>query len=114
MPVILERNNDVNRRNVYGKCHLIRLITLLLVRTIKSKYLRKSTTPNSFKCAIREVIDRRIMKLRTPFTVFPNPLRDFDYIHDFSYQLPEEKKSLFWEKECKLHPTKSTCKLYDV
>ena len=54
------------------------------------------------------------MKLRTPFTVFPNPLRDLDYIHDFSYQLPEEKKNLFWEKECKLHPTKSACKLYEV
>ncbi len=54
------------------------------------------------------------MKLRTPFTVFPNLLRDLDHMHDFSYQLPEEKKNLFWEKECKLHPTKATCKLYDV
>ena len=54
------------------------------------------------------------MKLRTPFTVFPNPLRDLDYIHDFSYQLPQENNNLFWEKECNLYPTKSTCKLYEV
>ena len=54
------------------------------------------------------------MKLRTPFTVFPNPLRDLDYIHDFSYELRKQKQDLFWEKECKLHPAKSTCKLYEV
>ena len=54
------------------------------------------------------------MKLRTPFTVFTNPLRDLDYIHDFSYQLPQENNNLFWEKECNLHPAKSTCKLYEV
>ncbi len=54
------------------------------------------------------------MKLRSPFTVLANPLRDFDYLHDFSYQLPEVKNNLFWEKECNLHPSKSTCKLYEV
>ncbi len=54
------------------------------------------------------------MKLRTPFTVVPNLLRDIVYIHDFSYELPQQKQDLFWEKECKLHPTKSTCKLYEV
>ncbi len=54
------------------------------------------------------------MKLRTPFTVFPNPIRDIDRIHDFSYELPQEKHDLFWEKECKLNSTKSTCKLYEV
>jgi len=54
------------------------------------------------------------MKLRTPFTVFANPLRDIDHIHDFSYELPQQKQDLFWEKECKLHPAKSTCKLYEV
>ena len=54
------------------------------------------------------------MKLRTPFTVFTNPLRDLDYIHDFSYELPQQKQVLFWAEECKLHPAKSTCKLYEV
>ena len=54
------------------------------------------------------------MKLRTPFTVFPNLLRDLDYIQDFSYQLQQQKQDSFWEEECKLHPAKSTCKLYEV
>ena len=54
------------------------------------------------------------MKLRTPFTVVANPLRDIGHIHDFSYKLPNEKRGDFWELECKLHPTKSTCKLYEV
>ena len=54
------------------------------------------------------------MKLRTPFTVVANPLRDIDRIHDFSYQLQNERQGDFWEQECKLHPTKSTCKLYEV
>ena len=54
------------------------------------------------------------MKLRTPFTVVANPLRDFDHIHDFNYKLPKESEGDFWEQECKLHPTKSTCKLYEV
>ncbi len=54
------------------------------------------------------------MKLRTPFTVFPNPLRDLDHMHDFSYKLPVEKHTGFWEKECTLNPSKSTCKVYEV
>ncbi len=54
------------------------------------------------------------MKLRTPFTIVANPLRDIHYIHDFSYQLPNEKQSDFWEKECKLNPTKFACKCYEV
>ncbi len=54
------------------------------------------------------------MKLRTPFTVFANPLRDLDHIHDFSYELPQQKQDLFWEQECRLYPNKSTCKLYEV
>ena len=54
------------------------------------------------------------MKLRTPFTVIENALRDLDRIHDFSYNLPDEKQLKFWEEECKLHPTKSSCKLYEV
>ena len=67
MPVILESNNDVNRRNVYGKHHLIRLIILLLVRTIKSKYLRKSTSPNLFKCAIKKVIEQEDYETKNSF-----------------------------------------------
>ena len=54
------------------------------------------------------------MKLRTPFTVISNPLRDLDHIHDFSYELPQEKNDQFWEQECKIKPTKSGCKLYEV
>ena len=54
------------------------------------------------------------MKLRTPFTVIANPLRDIDHIHDFNYKLPKENLVNFWEQECKLHPTKSTSKLYEV
>ena len=54
------------------------------------------------------------MKLRTPFTVLTNALRDLDHIRDFTYNLPPEKEGEFWEKECKIHPTKSTCKLYEV
>ncbi len=54
------------------------------------------------------------MKLRTPFTVAANPLKDIDYMHDFSYKLPKDKRDEFWENECNLHPTISTCKLYEV
>ena len=54
------------------------------------------------------------MKLRTPFTILANPLRDLDHIHDFSYELPQQKQDLFWEQECKLYPNKVTCKLYEV
>ena len=35
------------------------------------------------------------MKLRTPFTVITNPLRDIDRLHDFSYQLPVDKSLEF-------------------
>ncbi len=54
------------------------------------------------------------MKLRTPFTVIQNPLRDLDSFHDFSYELPKDKHNLCWDQECKLYPTQSTCKLYEV
>ncbi len=54
------------------------------------------------------------MKLTTPFTILAKSLRDLDRIHDFSYELPEDKQVIFWEEECKLHPAKSTCKLYEV
>ena len=58
--------------------------------------------------------NRRFMKLRTPFTLIGNPLRDLHHIDDFSYNLVNQYKGDFWEKECKLHPTKSSCKLYEV
>ena len=54
------------------------------------------------------------MKIRTPFTLIANPVKDIDQMHDFSYELPNEKQGDFWEKECNLHPAKSTCKLYEV
>ena len=54
------------------------------------------------------------MKLRTPFTAIANPLRDIDDILDIKYKLPNENQGVFWEEECKLHPTKSTCKFYEV
>ncbi len=54
------------------------------------------------------------MKLRTPFTVIANPLRDIDRMHDFSYKLPNKRHVEFQEKECMKNPTKSTCKLYEV
>ena len=54
------------------------------------------------------------MKLRTPFTVIINPLRDIDRLHDFTYQLPFDKNLGFWKEECNNHPTNSACKSYDV
>jgi len=54
------------------------------------------------------------MKRRTPFTVIANALRDLDYIHDFNYKLPNENQVDCLEQECKLHPTKATCKPYKV
>ena len=53
------------------------------------------------------------MKLRTPFTLITNPLRDIDHIHDFNYKLSNEEQGDFWEEKCKLHPTKSSCKFYE-
>ena len=54
------------------------------------------------------------MKIKTPFTVISNSLKDIDRIHDFSSQLPDENQDDFWEGECKLRPTKSACKVYEV
>ena len=53
------------------------------------------------------------MKLRTPFTVITNPLRDIDRLHDFTYQLPFDKNLGFWKEECEGHPNNSHCKVYD-
>ncbi len=54
------------------------------------------------------------MKLRTPFTIVKDPLRDIDYINNPSRNLTEVKQDFSWEKECELHPSKSTCKVYEV
>ena len=54
------------------------------------------------------------MKLKTPFTVITNPLRDIDWLHDFAYQLPFDKNLDFWKEEGNNHPTNSACKSYDV
>ncbi len=57
---------------------------------------------------------RRFMKLTTPFTVISNPFRDLDRFHDSNCKLPDEMKRDSWEEECKLHPAKGTCQLYEV
>ena len=54
------------------------------------------------------------MKQKNPFTVIVTPLRDIDHMLDFYYKLPNEKQGDFWKQECKLRPTKATCKLYEV
>ena len=54
------------------------------------------------------------MKLRIPFTVIANPLRDIEHLYDFSSLLPFYKNLGFWEEECNNYPTKFACKSYDV
>ena len=54
------------------------------------------------------------MKPINPFTFVSNPLKDIDHLHGFSYKLLNEKQGDFWDQECKLDPTKSTYKLYEV
>ncbi len=54
------------------------------------------------------------MKLRSPFTISANPIRDLDRINDLADQVVDEKLGDYWEQECKLNPAKSTCKLYEV
>ena len=56
---------------------------------------------------------RLIMKLTTPFSAIKNALGDIRMMHDFSYTVPIETREEFWEKECNLHPTALTCKVYD-
>ena len=53
------------------------------------------------------------MKLRTPFFMFKNALSDIRVMHDFSYEVPAKTREEFWKKECEVHPTSSTCKVYD-
>ena len=54
------------------------------------------------------------MNLKTTFSVIKNALSDLQVMHDFNYITPSETRKEFWEKECDLHPTKSTCKSYEV
>jgi len=53
------------------------------------------------------------MKLRAPFSVIKNALSDIRVMHDFNYKIPAETREEFWNEECEIHPTSSTCKVYD-
>ena len=53
------------------------------------------------------------MKLRSPFSVIKNALSDIRVMHDFNYEIPAETREEFWKEECEIHPTSSTCKVYD-
>ena len=57
--------------------------------------------------------NRRFMKLKTPFLFIKNALSDFRVMHDFNYEIPPETREEFWKEECEIHPTSSTCKVYD-
>ena len=57
--------------------------------------------------------NRRFMKLRTPFSVIKNALSDIRVMHDFNYEIPAKTREEFWKEECEIHPTSSTCKVYD-
>ena len=54
------------------------------------------------------------MKLKAPFSFIKTALNDIRVMHDFNYVIPLETREEFWEKECDLHPTNSTCKKYEV
>ncbi len=54
------------------------------------------------------------MKLRTPLSIIRNALGDINEMHDFNYIAPSQTRDEFWEEECDLFPTKSTCKTYEV
>ena len=53
------------------------------------------------------------MKLRNPFSVIKNVFSDIRVMHDFNYEVPAETREDFWKEEYKIHPTSSTCKVYD-
>ena len=57
--------------------------------------------------------NRRFMKLRTPFSIIKSALSDIRVMHDFNYEVPGETREEFWKEECAIHPTSSTCKVYD-
>ena len=52
------------------------------------------------------------MKLTTPFTALNDATSDLWRMHDFNYQLPEDIRQDYWEKECTNHPTSSHYKIY--
>ena len=54
------------------------------------------------------------MKQKTPFTFIKDLLSDTGVMHDFNYTTPPKTRDEFWENECDLHPTNSTCKAYEV
>ena len=54
------------------------------------------------------------MKTRTPLSMCQNTLSDIRTIYNFSETVPIETRDKFRNKECDIHPTKSTCKNYDV
>ena len=58
--------------------------------------------------------NRRLMKLKTPFSIIKNALSDIQVMHDFNYEIPTETREEFWLNECDRHPTNSTCKTYEV
>ena len=62
----------------------------------------------------RQYPNRRIMKLKTPFSIIKNALSDIQVMHDFNYEIPTETREEFWGNECDRHPTNSTCKTYEV
>ena len=57
--------------------------------------------------------NRRFMKLRTPLSMIKNALSDIRVMHDFNYEIPDKTREEFWKEECEIHPTSSTCKVYD-
>jgi len=53
------------------------------------------------------------MKLRTTFSFIKNALSDIRVMDAFNYEVPIENREEFWKEECEVHPTSSTCKIYD-
>ncbi len=58
--------------------------------------------------------ERRLMKLKTPFSIIKNTLSDIQVMHDLNYEIPTETREEFLENKTDLHPTDSTCKRYEV
>ena len=58
--------------------------------------------------------NRRLMKLKTPFSVIKDALSDIQVMNDLNDIILLETREDFWENECDLHPTNSTCKTYEV
>ena len=52
------------------------------------------------------------MRLTTPFTALRNATSDIWSMNDFNYQIPNDQRQDYWEKECGDHPTSSHCKIY--